>query len=172
MRLPNNHARIAAATMFVASLHLASMAKLYAQGAPVSAASIGSLVRSTGAGSAATGPGVRSPSEIVSIKNRARLLGDQPSPSGTRYFAVTDSAIRDLRPDQLRERLSPTVIKAGDGVRRLDIVVEVRRPLTVRSSPGASEVYIGTALVEAGPALNDIEVRASIFTSGITVITK
>lgn len=152
---------------------LAGMAALLAgfargQNARITPGQISSLARSAAAAKAAGG----SPASIMSVKNRARTLGDQPSPSATRYFSVSDADLRGLTPAQVNTRLSPTEIRAGDGIRRVEIVVEIQRPLNIRTTSVDVPVQIGTATLEASPLLKDIEVKASIFTSRIQIVSK
>lgn len=106
----------------------------------------------------------------IMIENRARTLGNKLSGSGTRYFAAVDSDLRGLTPQQALQRLSPPPINPGDGVRKVEISIDLQRPLTMEARPGDS-VDIGTAVINSG-GLQNVEVQSSIFTSGVTVRVK
>ena len=89
------------------------------------------------------------------ISNRARTLANQVSASGTKYFAVTPNDLRGKSPDEILKRLSP-VIRPEDGVRSLQILVDLQRHLTIYSD---QPVYIGTAVLE-GRGFKPIDVRS------------
>lgn len=130
-----------------------------------------SLVRSTTAATSGAASGTVTPSSLVMIENRARVLGNQTSASGTRYFAVTDSDLVGKTPDQIIHLLSPTAISTADGVRTMEIVVDLKRPLTLYNSTG-EQINIGTAIVQGSPSFRQIEVHSSILASDLTVIDK
>lgn len=125
-----------------------------------------SLVRS----SAATDSGTYTASTLVMIENRARTLGDRVNGSDTRYFAVTDADLIGKKPEEIIQRLSPTTITAGDQVRKLEIMVDLQRPITLYTDPN-QPVNIGTATVQ-GAGLKNIDVHSSIFANAIQVVTK
>lgn len=115
----------------------------------------------------ATAPSSYSPSQFTMIRNRARTLGDQVSASGHRYFAVSDLDLRGKTDAEIIQRLAPKEVKARDGVRNLTILVELQRPLTVRS---AEPVSVGTAIVDA--ATRKIEVRSTLFLTRLKVVAQ
>jgi hypothetical protein len=137
---------------------------LHAQRPP--ALSTDSLVRS----SAATASGTYTPSTVAMIENRARTLGDRVDGSGTRYFAVTDADLIGKKPEEIIQRLSPTIITAGDQVRKMEILVDLQRPITLYTD-AKQPVNIGTAIVQ-GAGLNNIDVHSSIFANAVQVVTK
>jgi len=126
----------------------------------------GSLVR------AATGSsnGAWDPTTQVMIANRARVLGNRATASGTQYFAVTDRDIANTKPEDLIQRLSPVVTSGGEPVRKVEILVDLQRPLTVVTHSRQS-VNLGTAILET-PSLRNIEVDTGIFGADLTVIAK
>jgi hypothetical protein len=128
----------------------------------------GSLVRSSNAATAGAVSGTVTPSSLVMIENRARVLGNRLA-NGIRYFAVTDSDLIGKTPAEIMQRLSPSPIRAGDGVRSMEIVVDLKRPLTLYTSGG--EPNIGTAIIQASPSLRQVEIHSSIF-ANLTVIDK
>jgi hypothetical protein len=115
----------------------------------------------------ATDPILYSPSSFVMITNRARTLGDQVNASGTRYFSVKSADLQGMTSEQVARRLAPPEVKATDGVRSMDILVDIERPVTARSSGPA---YVGTALVDA--ATRQISVQSTIIANGLRVIGK
>ena len=140
---------------------------LRAQFIPPSA--VGSLVRSS------TPPAISEKSysapSMVMIKNRARTLGNQATGSRTRYFAVGDSDLIGKNPEEVLKLLEPTPVNASDGVRRLDLLIDVTRaPLTILGRPG-QELNVGMAVVDS-LGLKNIEVHSNIFTSGLTVVSR
>lgn len=137
-----------------------------------SATSVTSGVKSnpSSAASGAT-PGNITPSSLVMIDNRARVYGNQTSASGTKYFSVTDSDLIAKTPSEVIQRLSPPPVRAGDGTRTMQIVVELRHPLTLYTD-GTAEPNIGTAVVQASPSARPIEVHSYIFGADLTVMRK
>lgn len=133
---------------------------------PSSLARISSGVTSSMTANSGTG----SRSSFVMIKNRARTFSGAANASGTRYFAVTDADIRGKSPQEVIQRLSPSAITNGEAIRRLEILVELREPLTIRGEPG-TPVNVGTASTESS-TLRHLDVRSSILTQGLTVISK
>lgn len=115
-------------------------------------------------------PGAAPASVQALIQNRARTLGGQVSPSGTRYWVATDLSLHDASPDALLDRLSPPPVAAEDRIRTLEILVNIRRPLTVRVPLGQT-VAIGTAIVSA-TAVKQITVNAQIATKGVTIFSR
>jgi hypothetical protein len=102
------------------------------------------------------------------IQNRYRTLGNNLSGGGDRYFAASDRDVQGLSPQQALRRLSPPAVSAAQGVRTLDIAINLTEPLTVEAQPGQL-VEIGTAVVHAA-GLRQVEVNTSIFTNGIRVL--
>src|SRR4051812_29804161 len=89
---------------------------LIAQQTPASFA--GSLVRSaTPPPSTDAASRTLSPSNQMLIHNRARVYGDRVSANGTRYFYLSDSALRGKAADEVLQSLSPTLIGPNDNVR-------------------------------------------------------
>jgi hypothetical protein len=117
-------------------------------------------------------PGNVTPSSLVMIKNRARVFGSQiDAANGVRYFAVSDSDLIGKTPAEIIQRLSPTPISSGNGLRDMEIVVELRHPLTLYTD-GTTEPNIGTAVVQASSSARPIEVHSYIFGADLTVIDK
>lgn len=130
-----------------------------------------SLARSTiAATSAAATTGSPDPSTETMVRNRARVFQDRVSPSGVKYWSLLDSDLNGKTPDQVLQRLSPTAIGSGDHVREMDILVDLKEPLTVFTKPGQS-ISIGTALVD-GAGISSITVASMISTNGLTIISK
>ena len=114
--------------------------------------------------------GTYTPSTLVMIENRARVLGNRLSASGTRYFAVTDADLVGKTPDEVLRRLSPPVITAVGGLRQIDIVVDLQRPITL--FPTADQpANVGTAVVQSS-GFNNIAVNSIITGAQLTVIPK
>jgi hypothetical protein len=122
--------------------------------------------------SAASGatPGNVTPSSLVMVKNRARVFGTQTSANGTHYFAVTDSDLIGKSPDEMIQRLSPAAVRTGEGIRVLEIVVDLRHPLSLYTD--GSEPNVGTAVVQASSSARPIEVHSYIFGANLTVNKK
>lgn len=110
-----------------------------------------------------------SPTAALMVANRARTLGNTASGSGTRYFAVTDLDLSKLTPQQQLARLSPVPAVAGDGVRKLDIYVNLRDPLFVQPRPG-QPIDIGSAEIKAQGGAQNVDVEASIFLNGVNLV--
>jgi hypothetical protein len=104
-------------------------------------------------------------SEIALVVHRAKVFGDATTAAGTRYFKVTDADLIGKSEKAVAERLA--VMNIADAVRRVEIVVDLRRPIALRAQPG-SEVAIGSAIVSAKRVQN-LEVRASIFAADVVV---
>jgi hypothetical protein len=114
--------------------------------------------------------GTYTPSTLVMIESRARTLGNRPSASGTRYFAVTDADLIGKTPDEVLKRLSPPVITAVGGLRQIDVVVDLQRPITL--FPTADQpANVGTAVVQSS-GFNNIAVNSIIAGAQLTVIPK
>jgi hypothetical protein len=162
--------------LFLAIL-IAAPRSLRAQGPPPtattylanSATSVASGVTSNPA-SAASGatPGNVDPSTLVMIENRARVFGNQTSASGTRYFAVTDSDLVGKTPAQTMQLLSPPPVPANGGVHAVEIVIDLRHPLTLYTD--GSEPNIGTAVIQGSSSARPIEVDSYIFGVDLTVM--
>lgn len=105
--------------------------------------------------------------EAALVNNRARTFGNTVSGSGTRYYAVGDADLRGKSSAEILKLLSPPEIQVTTGLRRVDIVIDVRRPIIVRVA-GGETVGIGTTTLN-GSALRNVAVRASIFSSNVTV---
>lgn len=88
------------------------------------------------------------PSARVMVESRARTLGTRLSASRTRYFSVADVDLIGKSPAEVMERLSPAPVGARDGVRAMEILVDVRRP-TALHTRGQIPTDIGTATVSA-----------------------
>ena len=101
-----------------------------------------------------------SQSTLVMITNRARTLGNQASAARTRYFVATDADLRGKTPEETLQRLTPAEIRPGDHVRTLEVLIDLKRPVTVRPEAGQT-ANIGTAIVEAaiGGAVRRLDVR-------------
>ena len=139
-------------------------ASLSAQRTPIVSAD--SVVRPASAMSS----GDYTPSSLVMIENRARTLGDRCDASGTRYFAVKDSDLIGKKPQEIVQLLAPTAIKAGDGVRKMEVLVDLQKPIMIYTNPGQS-AYIGTVVAQ-GSGLRQIEVHSSIFANDLTIVGK
>ena len=95
----------------------------------------------------------------VSVKNRAATLGNGVSGSGTLYRYVTDQDVANARDSKaLMELLSPKV-NAGDGIRKVEMVVDLRRALSL-NVPKGSTVNIGTVRVD--PMVRQLEANALV----------
>jgi hypothetical protein len=140
---------------------------LIAQSVPTFSNGINTVVRSAEAAKPTTAS--FDPSTIEMVKNRARTFGDQVSGAGKRYWALTDADIQGKTAEQIQRLLTPSEVKPGDGVRVMDIVVELLGPIKILSSPD-KPVYIGTAQVDARAA-RKIEVNSNIVVNGITIVT-
>ena len=117
-------------------------------------------------------PGNVTPSSLVMIKNRARVFGAQiDAANGVRYFAVSDSDLIGKTPAQIIQRLSPAPATSGGGLRDVEIVVELRHPLTLYTD-GSVEPNIGTAVVQGSSPASPIEVHSYIFGADLTVVNK
>ncbi len=142
---------------------------LVAQQTPASFA--GSLVRSaTPPPSTDAASRTLSPSNQMLIQNRARVYGDRVSANGTRYFYLSDSALRGKSPDEVLQSLSPTPIGPNDHVRVVETVVNLSHPLTLyadRDQP----ISIGTAIVQ-GAGLKNVEAHSNVSTQGLTILPK
>lgn len=124
----------------------------------------------SGAASGAT-PGDITPSSLVMVKNRARVYGNQIRPNGTEYFYASDSDLAGKTEAEIIQRLSPPPVRAGDGTRDMEIVVELKHPLTLYTD-GSTEPNIGTAVIQGSPSARPIEVHSYIFGADLTVINK
>jgi hypothetical protein len=104
------------------------------------------------------------------IKNRARVLGDETTASGKRYFAVTDQDIAGKSPAEVLNLLQPAPVKAGDGARSIYVLVDVaqNRPVTVTGGPG-EPVNVGTVVAQ-GRGLRHIDVETIVRAPGLTVV--
>jgi hypothetical protein len=126
---------------------------------------------STAGSGAASAAEIFSPATEIMVQNRARTLGNSLSGSGTRYFAATDTDLKGLSPAQALARLSPPPVSAANGVRKLEISINLQQPLIVEARSG-QPIDIGTAVVQAAGGVQNVEVHASIFFDGITVLNK
>lgn len=131
----------------------------------------GSVVRSSltaASGSAAT----QSPDLTTEtmIRNRSRVFGDRVTASGEKYWSVADADLQGKAADQIKQRLSPAPISMRDGVRDMNVLVDLKRHLTVFTTPD-HPVDIGTATVD-GKDLHSIAVTSIISASGLTIVTK
>ena len=116
--------------------------------------------------------GTNQPSNLSSLANhnRAQVLGNRVSGDGTRYFSVTDRNLAGIKdPKVIAQKLCPPPIVAGDGVRRIEIEIEVRAPLFL-AVPMGQEVRIGTVSVD--PGVRDIQVNSRIYMPKLQVVGK
>lgn len=100
-------------------------------------------------------------------RNRARTLGDRASATGDRYFSVTDFDLQGKTEDEIVRRLAPKEVTAPEGVRRLHIVVDVERPLTIRAT---GNVSAGTAVIAR--AVRHAEINSTVRVNQLKVIAK
>ena len=126
------------------------------------------LIADTSA-AAMTGSSPDASSMETMVKNMARWFQNRVSPSGVRYWSLVDSDLKGKTPDQMLQRLSPPAIQEGGRV-RMDVVVDLKEPLTIFARPGQS-ISIGTALVD-GAGTQSITVTSIISTNGLTIISK
>ncbi|SRR5579885_750412 len=134
-------------------------------------ASTSALARSSvAAAQAAVAAQSPDPSTEVMIRNRARVFRDRLTASGAKYWALTDYDLAGKTPDQVLQRLSPSAIKASDGVREMNIVVALRKPLTVFAKAG-EPISLGTADVE-GADVRSISVKSTISINGVNIVPK
>src|SRR5437868_13837583 len=92
------------------------------------ATSTSALARSSvAAAQAAVAAQSPDPSTEVMLRNRARVFRGRLTASGAKYWSLTDTDLAGKRPDQVLERLSPTAIKASDGAREMNILLDLRR---------------------------------------------
>jgi len=124
-----------------------------------------SLPRST----IANPPSAGTPTPLVMIQNRARVLGDRASANGTRYFSARDLDVAGKSSAEVLKRLSPPPVNSSDGIRKVEAVIELRHPLTVVSQ-SRDPILIGTTVVR-GP-VHSLEVITSIIKSEIKIIQK
>ena len=130
----------------------------------------GSFVRSSlAAASGAVTTGSPDLGTEIMFRNRSRVFGDRIV-DGRRYWSVVDADVNGKSNDQVLQRLAPAPILARDGVRELDILVDVKRHLTVFTTPDRP-VDIGTATVDAKD-VRSISVTSIISASGLTIVTK
>lgn len=108
-----------------------------------------------------------SPSSLVMTRNRARTLGDQATATGDRYFSVTDLDLQGKSNEEIVQRLAPKEVMASEGVRRLHIVVDVERPLTIRAT---GNVSAGTAVIDR--AVRHVEINSTVRVNQLKVIAK
>ncbi len=118
-------------------------------------------------GSLVTSWGSSSPAAMTMVTSRARALGGEASGSGTKYVAVTSRDLNGLTPAQILERLAPRV-EAGEGVKRVAIVVRLDRPLLLKVRED-QPARIGTAVVDS--RVKDIRVDAVVEVRKVTVIS-
>ena len=128
--------------------------------------SVDSIVRPATAMSS----GDYTPSSIVMIENRAKVLGNRTTASGTRYFAVKDSDLVGKKPEEIVQSLAPAAIQAGDGVKKMEVLVNLQKPITLYTNAD-QPAYIGTVVAQAA-GLRQIEVHSSIFTNDLTIVGK
>jgi hypothetical protein len=117
------------------------------------------------------GPGAGATTTL--IKSRAKALGNTGSPAGTRYWVATDADLARLRgnPTAVLQRLAGPELSADDGVRRVEVLVELHHPTTIRSAAEQS-VNIGTTTINGSAPRRGLDVHSSIFASGVTVKPK
>lgn len=108
------------------------------------------------------------PLAISRVEHFSRVYGDSVSGSGTRFVAVRDQDLAKAKTsaDALK-LLSPATVKVGDGVRQVEVVVDLRRPIVLHVPPGTG-VRVGTVLVEGNP--QQLTVDTILNVSALTVI--
>ncbi len=155
--------------MFTFALLMFVSATCMAQQAPASFA--GSLVRSA-TPSISTDAASRTmpPSAQVLVHNRARVYGDRVAANGTRYFYLSDSALRGKTPDELLRSLSPAAVVASEKVREIQSVVNLNHPLTLYADRDQS-IDIGTAIIQ-GVGSKNVEAHTSIVMQRLTILPK
>lgn len=109
--------------------------------------------------------------EATMARNRARTFGDKLTASGTLYKKLTDEDVSALqykeggnRPRDLAFEIEPT----DRALRRVEAVVELRKPLRIRAA-GAEEVNVGTTIFSGLKSPRNVKVRTSISTAGVVV---
>lgn len=174
MNIPFARAFAFLAVLVVAPLARPQAAQFNSLGPSVTSSTPSSLAASVAAqgGQVSAASHLFSPVTAAANVNRARTLGNTPSGSGTRYFAAADSDIANLSPRQVAERLVPKPVSAGDGVRKLEISIDLKRPLLIEAPPPSQSLNIGSAEIKGGGGYRDVEVQASIFLSGIETIRR
>jgi hypothetical protein len=107
---------------------------------------------------------------FVMVRNRAAVLGDRASASGTRYFSVQNSDLAGKSTEEVLKRLSPSPVSpSSDGIRSVVAIVDLRHPLTVVTT-SSDPVLIGATLIHN--PVRPIEVRTSILTCDVRIIRK
>jgi hypothetical protein len=138
-----------------------------AQAVGSSAASLARSAQQVRPASATAASAPRTAATTLMIASRSRELGDQVSGSGTRYFYVGD---RDVRAGSsaaaVRELIAGPVVTAADHVRRVEVAVEFRRPVTIIADPGEN-VQVGTVNVDAD--VRRLQVRTHIYAPSILI---
>ena len=103
------------------------------------------------------------------VENRARVLRDRLDGSGTRYFAADDATLANKTPAEIAAALAPPPVTAGTGVKRVDIVVDIRRSLSIPVKRNAP-VLIGTTVVDS--KTHQLETSADINLQNVRLINK
>lgn len=136
--------------------------------APHAASSFAGPIISTASSSATSGS--PDPSLETLTKNRARVFQGRISPRGVDYWSIEDSDLKRFPSfDQLSQHLSPAPIKTSD-VRELDMVVDIKEPLTIFKKPEES-VSMGSGTIE-GKQIHNISVTSIISVNRLAIISK
>lgn len=163
--------------MIVMKLHLiaaavvVSLPTVFAGEVPAPRPSRSFTSTSAGVGTpSSAGASVVNSLKIAEIKNRARVLGDKSSASRTRYVSITDEDLRGASTSQeVLKRLAPAPVKADQGIKRVEVVVDLEHPIFLRV-PRDQIALVGTVLVEG--RVNDLVVNSSIYKAHVTVTPK
>lgn len=104
------------------------------------------------------------------IKNRARVLSDETTASGTRYFAVSERDVAGKSPSEVLGLLRPKTVQPDDGVRKMQVLVDLTRsrPMSISSKRG-EPATVGTVFAE-GHGLHRLDVESVIRTPRMTVV--
>ncbi len=103
-----------------------------------------------------------SAADIALIENRARVFRDRLSASGTRYWAVTDRDLVGKSPQAVAAALAPSAITGA--VRKVEVVVDVNRPIAVAPEP-KKDLNIGTVTLTPAAAMKDTNIQANTYIS-------
>ncbi len=106
------------------------------------------------------------------IRNRSRIYGaNTADASGTLYWSADSPALRGVPAAEALQRLSP-VLNAADrtDVRRLEVLVDLSQPLTIRV-PAGQTASVGTVTL-SGISRRRLEVNTWISARSLTVVSK
>jgi hypothetical protein len=110
------------------------------------------------------------PSSLALIENRSRTLGNLPSGSRTQYWMVNDASLAGADAGTVLARLAPPLVTAADHLRKLELLVNLQHPLTLRP-PRGQDVKIATAQI-LGRGVTHLEIDTAVLTSGLTIISR